>query len=32
MRKDFLHFMLLCVTVAAIAMLGALVSAATTIQ
>jgi hypothetical protein len=32
MRKDFLRFILLCVAVAAVAMLGALVSAATTIQ
>jgi hypothetical protein len=30
MSKDLLHFMLLCVAVAAIAMVGALVSAATT--
>jgi len=32
MGKDLLRFMLLCVSVAAIAMLGALVSAATAIQ
>jgi hypothetical protein len=32
MRKDLLRFMLLCVVVAAFALLGALVSAATTIQ
>ena len=32
MRKDLLRFLLLCFAVAAIAMLGALVSAATTIQ
>jgi hypothetical protein len=32
MSKDLLRFILLCVAVAAVAMLGALVSAATTIQ
>jgi hypothetical protein len=32
MGQDLLRFMLLCVAVAAIAMLGALVSAATTVQ
>jgi hypothetical protein len=32
MSKDLLRFMLLCLAVAAIAMLGALVSAATTAQ
>jgi hypothetical protein len=32
MSKDLLRFMLLCVAVAVVAMLGALVSAATTVQ
>jgi hypothetical protein len=32
MSKELLRFLLLCLAVAAIAMLGALVSAATTIQ
>ena len=32
MGKDLVRFLLLCVAVTAIAMLGALVSAATTIQ
>jgi len=32
MSKDFLRFLLLCLAVAAVAMLGALVSAATTLE